>query len=162
MHMCDSRANYINSPTPHPPPPPVQFMLAKMRMAWGGTLPVARETSFRWVRGEEVGEGGPVRRRAGGFQAREERSMQWAFACGGALVWDPLSTPGWCPQPPPPSPLPCRSGGLNVGLRELLGHCMALEEIYLEETARMAISIDEVGRLPVRWVPSPPPPCCDP
>lgn len=109
-----------------------------------------------------MGEGGPVRRRAGGVQAREERSMQWAFACGGALVWDPLSKPGWCPQPPPPSPLPCRSGGLNVGLRELLGHYMALEEIYLEETARMAISIDEVGWLPVRWVPSPPPPCCGP
>eukprot|EP00983_Pelagomonas_calceolata_P005623 184055-Pelagomonas_calceolata.AAC.1 len=38
----------------------------------------------------------------------------------------------------------CRSGGLNVGLRELLGHYMALEEVYMEETANMAISIDEV------------------
>uniref|UniRef100_A0A7S3RBF0 Conserved oligomeric Golgi complex subunit 4 n=1 Tax=Dunaliella tertiolecta TaxID=3047 RepID=A0A7S3RBF0_DUNTE len=37
-----------------------------------------------------------------------------------------------------------RSGGLNVGLRELLGHYMALEEVYMEETANMAISIDEL------------------
>jgi len=32
-----------------------------------------------------------------------------------------------------------------VGLRELLGHYMALEEVYMEETVNMAIGIDEVG-----------------
>ncbi len=37
-----------------------------------------------------------------------------------------------------------RSGALNVGVRELLAHYMALEEMYMYETATMAIRIDEV------------------
>jgi hypothetical protein len=32
-----------------------------------------------------------------------------------------------------------------VGLTELLGQYMALEEVYLEETSRIAVSIDEVS-----------------
>lgn len=39
----------------------------------------------------------------------------------------------------------CRSGALNVAVRELLGHYMSLEEMYMYETANMAIKIDEVG-----------------
>ncbi|KAL6746871.1 component of oligomeric golgi complex 4 [Haematococcus lacustris] len=37
-----------------------------------------------------------------------------------------------------------RSGGLNVCVRELLGHYMALEELYMNDTVAMAIRIDEV------------------
>jgi hypothetical protein len=37
-----------------------------------------------------------------------------------------------------------RSGPFAVGVRELLGHYMALEELYLEDTTDMAIRIDEV------------------
>ncbi|KAG2447879.1 hypothetical protein HYH02_007335 [Chlamydomonas schloesseri] len=37
-----------------------------------------------------------------------------------------------------------RSGSFNVALRELLGRYVALEEYYLDETAGMAIRIDEV------------------
>ncbi|GFR44917.1 hypothetical protein Agub_g6002, partial [Astrephomene gubernaculifera] len=37
-----------------------------------------------------------------------------------------------------------RSGSLNVSLRELLGRYVALEEYYLDETAAMAVRIDEV------------------
>ena len=46
-----------------------------------------------------------------------------------------------------------RSGGLNVAVRELLGHYMALEEAYMGETTAMAIRIDEVGALYVSGVP---------
>jgi hypothetical protein len=41
-----------------------------------------------------------------------------------------------------------RSGPFAVGVRELLGHYMSLEELYLEDTTDMAIRIDEV----VSWV----------
>eukprot|EP00798_Chlamydomonas_sp_ICE-L_P008858 gene8858-3742_t len=37
-----------------------------------------------------------------------------------------------------------RSGQFNVGVRELLGHYMALEEYYIDETSGMAVRIDEV------------------
>lgn len=37
-----------------------------------------------------------------------------------------------------------RSGSFAVGVRELLGHYMTLEELYLEDTTDMAIRIDEV------------------
>ncbi len=43
------------------------------------------------------------------------------------------------------SPIPAaRSGALNVAVRELLGHYMSLEEMYMYETAGIAIRIDEV------------------
>jgi hypothetical protein len=37
-----------------------------------------------------------------------------------------------------------RSGPFAVGVRELLGYYMSLEELYLEDTTDMAIRIDEV------------------
>lgn len=37
-----------------------------------------------------------------------------------------------------------RSGPFNLAVRELLGRYVALEEHYLDETAGMAIRIDEV------------------
>eukprot|EP00878_Enallax_costatus_P016453 GHUV01017258.1.p1 GENE.GHUV01017258.1~~GHUV01017258.1.p1 ORF type:complete len:570 (+),score=170.72 GHUV01017258.1:179-1888(+) len=37
-----------------------------------------------------------------------------------------------------------RSGSFAVGVRELLGHYMTLEELYLEDTTDMAIRIDEI------------------
>lgn len=47
-----------------------------------------------------------------------------------------------------------RSGPFAVGVRELLGHYMALEELYLEDTTDMAIRIDEVVRCVLTTAPS--------
>jgi hypothetical protein len=38
----------------------------------------------------------------------------------------------------------CPAGPFAVGVRELLGHYMVLEEQFMEDTADMAIRIDEV------------------
>lgn len=50
----------------------------------------------------------------------------------------PVSSTG-----PEMSPL-CGAGPFAVGVRELLGHYMVLEEQFMEDTADMAIRIDEV------------------
>ncbi len=38
----------------------------------------------------------------------------------------------------------CAAGPFAVGVRELLGHYMVLEEQFMEDTSDMAIRIDEV------------------